>query len=334
MAQPHPFDALPRHLWKASAEAAREALRHYASAEQRVQLRTAISLGTAAEHLLMACVAHMDPALLADRNSASSQVAFSRANTSGTFDIHLVKTITPGAALNLIEQHRSALGITADVTFVMQTRNSAAHLAMTDTEDIVEAVIRLSRIVAKLHTVLSDFDEADYWGARLEPFVTKLRDDRATSTQRSYTAKRLAAEAHYEELVGGLDDEQRTTIIRTMEGRAPSEYAEHTEGVSYQQIECPACHNTGYQHYSTDRLEDYKTEVDYDRDGNAENAYVTVSVLWSPLAFECPVCDLRLSPSEAAITPGIESFIDKDSETLTDQEFAEYMSDYEPEFDR
>jgi len=74
----------------------------------------------------------------------------------------------------------------------------------------------------------------------------------------------------------------------------------------------------------------------YDREGNAENGYVLVSVEWIPLAFECPVCGLDLTEDEVVLVDGIEPFIGDDKATLEDEALRSYLGfdDYESDFDR
>jgi hypothetical protein len=325
----HRFDLLPMQLWHASAEAARHAASNYTTDERYERIAASMALGTATEHLLMAVIADLDPALLADARHAASRVALSRANTIGRLDAHAVRTISYGEALTLIEQSQKT-GIKEDVDFVMQTRNAAAHLALTNPNDMHDALIRLVRIVSALNELLPDnYTDDGYWGEHLRDLIVKLADAGTTEIQHSFTSKRLAAKARYEALINPLPEDQRAAFVAMLEAKPPTTVADRSDLIEYavESKDCPACGSGGYIHWSLHPLEDYKEVFDFDKDGTPELAALTVSVQWRPYVFECPVCGLGFKPREVALMDGVESTIKEDSHTLSNEEFHEIMRD-------
>lgn len=323
-----PFAALPHTLWEASASSARFAVSRFNGETPEELRQAALSVGIAAEYLLMGAVASIDPALLADKNSVPSMLALSRHNKTGRLDITSLRTVNWGQALKLLTSADPSLNIVKDFDGLMNTRNAAAHLAMYDPENLAGAAVALARVVGVLHAFYPDESEAEYWGDDLAALVDELRAERANEIELSYLAKIAAAVERYKKLVGNLDEAQRGPLVIALESRPPRRVVIGIDGVSIITLDCPACQNRGYLHRAMTRLEDYETHVDYDKDGVPEGAHVTVSVAYEAVIFECPVCDLLLDSEEVMDLPGAAPFVDEAGETLTDDEMRDYMNDW------
>lgn len=331
----HPFDNFSTQLWEASAHAARFLVSEYQSTDRHALLRASLSLGLAAEQLMMACVAEMDTALLASKTSAPTMVALSKANKTGVLDPHTVKTISWREALLILRHVDAKFGVASDLEFVMDTRNAAAHIAMVDSADLAEAVLKLVHVVGALHAYLPTKNEDDYWGPTHLAVVTGLRDARADRVQSAYDAKILAAKEAFDRLNAALSAGDQASVAILLESRPPNLMPSGQDGSESERAECPACGRQGHLHYSLLHLEDYEEEVDYDSDGHAENVYVMVSVEWEPIEFECGVCGLQLTSDEVILVPGIATFIADEKHVLDGDELRAYSGydDYERDFD-
>lgn len=333
----HPFDSLPARLWEASASSARYAVSHYADADNQVLIRAALSLGHAAEQLIMACVASVDPALLADGKFPAARYALSKGNVSGTLDIHTLRTITWGDGYTLLRQIDPKLKEPTDIKFVMETRNAAAHIALVDPADLADALVKLAHAVGQLHSLVPAFVQNDYWGPTHLSVVTGLRDARADKVKTELDAKLLAATEYFGTLFPSMSAADRETVLVTMEARKPSRTVSGRDGDAWEPQECPACGRLGYLHYALENQEDFEEIPDHDKYGNVENVHVVVSVEWIPLAFECPVCGLDLEEDEVVLVDGIETFIAEEKVPLEDDALRSYWGydeDYERDFER
>ncbi|MGN7970207.1 hypothetical protein [Microbacterium sp. 22296] len=332
---PHPFDALPKRLWDASASSARYAVSHYADADDQVLIRAALSLGHAAEQLIMACLATIDTALLADGKIATSRYALSKGNATGALNIHTLRTTTWGEGYSVLRQVDPKLGEPHDIKFVMETRNAAAHIAMVDSADLAEAVVKLAHTVGLLHGLLPGFVEDDYWGPTHLPVVTGLRDARADKVKLELDAKLLAATEYSASLFPAMSEADRETVLITMEARKPTRTVSGRDGDVWERHPCPACNRSGYLHYALEHQDDHEEIPEYDSDGHVEGVYVEVSVEWIPLAFECPVCNLDLDEDEVVLVDGIDAFIAEDKVVLDRDEMRAYYGyDEACEFER
>lgn len=332
----HPFDALPQRLWEASASSARYVVSHYADPDQHVLLRAALSLGHAAEQLIMACVASVDTALLAEGKTASARFALSKGNATGALDLHSLRTTTWGEGYAVLRQLDPKLGDPHDIRFVMETRNAAAHIALVDLADLAEAVVKLAHVVGLLHGLIPAFKEDDYWGPTHLPVVTGLRDARADRVKLALDAKVLAAAEYFAALFPTMGAPDREAVLIAMEARKPTRTVHGRDGDVWERHACPACNRSGYLHYALENQEDYEEIPDFDREGNVENVYVMVSVEWIPRAFECPVCGLDLTDDEVVLLDGIEPFMGDDKATLEGDALRSHFGydNYEPDFDR
>lgn len=333
----HPFDTLPARLWEASASSARYAVSHYAHSDTQVLIRAALSLGHATEQLIMACVASVDPALLADGKLPAARYALSKGNATGVLDIHSLRTITWGEGYTLLRQIDPKLKEPHDIKFVMETRNAAAHIALVDSADLAEAVVRLAHAVGQLHALVPTFVEDDYWGPAHLSVVTGLRDARADKVKMDLDAKLLAATEYFEALFPSMSAADRETVLVTMEARKPTRTVSGSDDDVWERHECPACARSGYLHYAVEQQEDFEEIPDHDKYGNVENVHVVVSVEWIPFAFECPVCGLDLEEDEVVLVDGIDAFIAVDKVILEDDALRAYWGydeDYERDFER
>lgn len=332
---PHPFDALPKRLWEASAASARYAVSNYADTDDQVLIRAALSLGHAAEQLIMACLASVDTALLADGKVPSARFALSKGNTSGVLSIHTLRTSTWGEGYTVLRQVDPKLSEPTDIRFIMETRNAAAHIALVDSADLAESVVKLAHTVGLLHAMLPGFVEDDYWGPTHLAVVTGLRDARADKVKLELDAKLLAATEYFGTLFPAMSQADRETVLITMEARKPTRTVSGRDGDVWERHPCPACARSGYLHYAVEHQDDHEEIPEYDSEGHVEGVYVEVSVEWIPLAFECPVCNLDLNEDEVVLVDGIDAFIAEDKVALDSDEMRAYYGyDEASEFER
>lgn len=303
----HPFESMAADLWTASSLSARQTLTNHNSADHHALRTAAVAAGAAVEHLLMACVASIDTALLADRSSHYSSVSLSRNNHTGQLDPRRLKTITWGNAAGILEVVDPGMSTLRDqLRRVMDCRNAAAHVAIAHAADVLDVAGCLAHIVEVLHRFLPDLPEHRYWGHHHYDLARTLRDARASAVERSYSTKVAVHAERFELMLPDVSPAERQAVYALMEARSPrrsgaDQYADGTD-----RHPCPACFRSGYLHHRITLLDDQKEDGrEYDEMGILIGASFSVSLEWGPLGFECPVCDLELTLEEVAFVPDI-----------------------------
>lgn len=292
----HPFDNLPKQLWLSSQQAARRAVLKHTHSDPFERVLSAVLMGVATETLLMACVASIEVSLLA--NDAPSKVNLTRkGNPTGKLSPTGLKTISWDEARKIVyEQDKTGLkALEADIRVIMNTRNSAAHAALTDSDDLGTSVVKLVNVVALLHPHL-DFEEADFWGAQIAPMVAELKDKLTTKIRQAKLAKIINAEKAFEQVRERfpgdlLDIYVQTALERPLPSFLEGEESEHEK---VEQEECPSCGFNGTLFFvgydDGEVVKQYHDQFD--------ETYIETYVQFAVHAFVCPVCNLSLDYTE------------------------------------
>lgn len=238
---------LAGRLYWASQESARRTMARYVADQDHDLIEAAQSAGAAAEYLLRALLCLHDPALLAARNHPASAIALSRANVNSALDTRGLRTISFGEALELVRLIYPATNIDSDFRFVMELRNAAAHMAMTDRESLKHAALRLVQIVSKVHIHLNR-SEDDYWGDSLATLIRTMKDERATALSRTVEAKFTRARQVIAELTRELSPGDAEAVLIAREGRSV-----RWAGDDEEEHACPVCRRSGRLVVSIDR---------------------------------------------------------------------------------
>lgn len=284
--------AIPVRLYNASRESARRAFARFTEDYEADRLEAALLAGSAAEYLLRAVIAAHDPLLLADRH-VPSQIALSRANTGSALDLRGTRTIGTSQVLEVLRAIHPGLAVDADLRFVMDHRNAAAHLALVDAAQLNALMVRLVQVVEKLHTLI-DRQEAHYWGVDLDSVVAAMKSERASELQQVIEVKYARARALLDELTSGLSEPGRELILEARESR-PVRWA--VLDAEDEPTECPVCGRTGWTSYAEDR-----DDAEFDSDVEPDGAYQT-AIYSTAVMFQCPVCGLVLEANEIGRVP-------------------------------
>lgn len=290
-----PVGMLGENFFRASRAAARSALLTHTETRPEVQLRCALEVGAAAEWLVRALLAKGSVALLADRRSKNSLLALANVRAlPSSMDHTTLRSITTQEVVDLLVVTHPTLGISRDVTGIMDVRNSAAHMALVTERSLHEAVRRLVRLVSVIVPELPDDDVDEFWGEQLAPVAHRIASDFDNETAARVASKIAAAQQRIRELTAKLPPESVDATLDALQDRqVPEEILEDTEDVQH---ECPACGRNSWLTYIKYR-DDGHMEAEYDDEGAPERAYMVFEVTLVPALLQCPVCELNLDGS-------------------------------------
>jgi len=167
-------------------------------------------------------------------------------------------------------------------------------MALVDGAALETAAIALTTIVAALHPFLGA-DEADYWGKDLADVVQVLKDERSNAIQRSVSALIAERRSQLESVLEGLEGLERQRMMAFLQAREVAlEPAERHKLVDQR---CPACESDGVATYG---LEEGEPEAHYRERSDGDWAEYSWGRTLFPyaLAFNCPVCGLRLDDTQ------------------------------------
>jgi hypothetical protein len=248
---------------------------------------------TALEQLAKAVLAQMNPTFIAAndfdsllRFSDHSQHVLPKANPrtiTATEAIDRVSRFVP-----IVGNEKSQLGLQVAV------RNGVAHLGVVSHADAKGALPSYLKASEALRNELG-MSRKDYW-KEFESVVDSSLEEHVTEVRLHVETALAAARAEYDNRYGGLDATDRETMLKVIEASYPplSRYEEDV-------IECPVCDRTAVVagNYTTD------WDVDFDRDGQPEGAYVTVTL--HPSYLHCRICQLELSGEDELQAAGVPS---------------------------
>lgn len=249
----------------------------------------------------------------------------SRANSTGPITPSDLRTVAISEVWKRLRQINTRLTpqVIASNEQVMNVRNAAAHMALVDTAELEKAARALISIVEVLHPI-GNRDEGAFWPDSLRDSVQLLRLNIATVAQRRAQAKIDVAREHYRSLLQGMmpGEQERTQVF--LEERGVHFVAR--ERLRKEPAQCPACGRRGTVTYIVDEGE---PEHAFDESpGGMFLDYGWSRVLsFSAAIFQCPVCNLQLSPDEFAGVD-LDVVLDVESEDIEDP-----YADWEPDED-
>lgn len=285
----------------------REALRYFTSDDDDELLHAATSIGMASELLLKLFIGRTSAALLADKGHADSLLLLAGHPVTSDMPLSAFRSITAGQALTLTKK----MGITIPgpsgdfAPFVV--RNSAAHLATVDTDELTKA-IELHATLTKGVFGLLNIDSKSFWGEDNWVAVEQLIEDKHNKDQARYTAKLSAAKQRFEALSHTLGPAVLEAFRAARTTRVSISFSSGTdEAVDFN---CPACGSVGQIIY---HVQD-EGSVHYEPGGGA-----WMDQMADPTYFECPICDLELEQDEVYRIPGAEDYIPDGREIEEDE---------------
>lgn len=285
----------------------REALRYFTSDDNDELLHAATSIGMASELLLKLFIGRTSTALLADKGHADSLLLLAGHPVASDMPLSSFRSITAGQALTLAKK----MGVTIPgppgdfAPFVV--RNSAAHLATVDSDEITEAV-ELHATLTQAIFVHLNIDPKSFWGEGSWAAVEQLIEDKHNKDQARYTAKISAAKQRFDALSQTLGSTILEAFRATRTPRVSIGFSIGTdEAVDF---DCPACGSVGQIIYN---IQD-EGSVHYEPGGGA-----WMDQMADPVYFECPICELELEQNDVYRIPGAEDYI-PDGRELEDSE--------------
>ncbi|WP_295792138.1 hypothetical protein [uncultured Microbacterium sp.] len=299
-------------LYRASRHEAGTALARFTSDEQQDRRVASIAAGAAAEYLLACVVVNIDPVLLADPTDIPSAVTLSRRNPTQALNPRKFRSATWGRQVAIVQEVHQALNIREDIRFLLELRNAAVHVALTDKKELTDAVSRMVRVVDTLLPLVPQHKESDYWGARL-PVAVEMRDKRSTAVRQRVAAKLAEARARYRSRVTALvlGEAAEAALLLALEA---SPVAAIVDDSAQEPATCPACSRQGELSYLKVRSDEVQSEVVYDRDLTPEDIVYFHTVIGTPVLFQCPVCELELDGEELNGFDHLTDEIDLDDE--------------------
>lgn len=301
-------------LGRSSKRHSREALRCFTSAEEIDLLHAATSVGMASELLLKLFIGKTSLELLADKGHTDSLLMLAAHPSVANRPVSAFRSIAAGQALTLAKRMGLAVPGPAGEFSPFVVRNSAAHLAMIDTEELAEAVERHAALAGAIFDHLN-IDPKSFWGEDHWPTVEQLIVAKVDRDWARYTAKVAAAKGRFVELSERLGPSTLAALRAVSKPRTSISFGIGTdESIDFA---CPACGSTGQIIYL---LED-EGLVQFESDGAHWIEQTAV-----PMFFECPICELELGDDEAYRISGAEDYVPEGREV--DDEELDRM-DYE-----
>jgi hypothetical protein len=266
---------------------ARLALELFASPDLDEMLQAAISTGTAVELVAKAYLASVTPSLLAFRGHRDSLLLLGGRSVHVEDTATSMRSIQAGEALQLVKHLHPELPGDLNDPPPLRVRNAAAHMALVDAEELRQAIVQMARLIGALLPLL-ELDPDPFWGRRAAAVVKSLLDEAQSEISRLVQVKRATAEARIDRLtaaVGGPN--QIEPFLELLEAVTPPN-SEHVE-----EQWCPICEHRGWLgcYVKTGPI-----EVDYDREGHPEGAWVPRFAY--PSTFTCPVCQFEIEEEE------------------------------------
>lgn len=308
---------------------------NYKTSDEHTELKVALCLGLATEYLVMSALASLDVSLLADDKSPYSKLALSRANVGTSLDIKQLRTVTYGAAMKLLWQHKQFIS-QDNVRAVMNTRNAAAHMAMATQKENGDGLTAMLTVVSSLHKYLTAFSEADYWGVDCLPVVQNLLNEQASRVEAQYNRQVLEAKGRFRALSEGVASTELEHVYTSLEARLVQEAEEWDASVRVPEVRsCPACMRAGRITWTRFLLDDFEQVETYESAMGNDAPAVSVNVERVAVAFKCLVCSLELERSGVTVLLGGDSsYLEEERYLLSQEEMASYyerLQEYEPD---
>lgn len=321
------MDRLGAHLQHQARYAARSVLANYTTEEPYDRLRCAIEAGAAAEWLVRALLANANPALLAEPRRHDSLLALAGVRPLPDSDLRHLKTVTLTEALDIALKIDPTSSIRADVDFIKDVRNGAAHAGVVAPSSMQETARRLVRVVAAVSPQLG-VDHAEFWGALLAPVAEGILADFEDEIAARVASKIAAARSRVNNLTWNLPKAQADLLLAALEVRAVPHLISSPESEDHE-YSCPACGRRAWLSYLRLPEDTDRYLVDSDRAGEPIEPYFVVPVTLVPSLLQCPVCELVLDETDDELSglEGIEEV--PESEPIIRDVDEYYESDYD-----
>lgn len=277
-------------LRDAARHHARRALRLYKSTSPWDLLDAGADAGGAVELLAKACIATVEPALLAKGGNGLGP-AETMLRLRGhervldpSRDPRLV-TLDATVALDIAQRLFPKFAtVTTGALAALEARNDSLHMGIAVTDRVDAAVAGMARFVAVAIPLLN-LGAEQFWGDEDDVRAAgRVVDARATRVAEVTAAKIGLASARYARLVLRFGDEVvagRATVLLAQHQLRPETRPGFPET-------CPACGNFGWVGIDAD--------FDAERDGDGGWLYLQTDE-WVD-GFECPSCQLQLNSEE------------------------------------
>lgn len=287
-------DLSPEAFYESARSFARTALQaHYARDHRRVTL----DAGTALEHLLKACLVSRSPALLVElKPSKTNYYSLLRLlNIPEGGPLSRVRTISLRDALLRMKAFITPSASEDDLETVVGMRDGTVHAALSD-----EVETHLLTVFAQFTNELlddlgrdrSEFrDRARFWGDQLSVVDALLADARNKVTH-DVEVKLAQARSYFAREFG---EGSRELLELARQRFEPDDYDD-----DQMTADCPACDSLGL----ATGINDVEWEPELAGD---EVVGASPAVWFTPSAFECRVCRLRLDSLAEIVAAGMEA---------------------------
>jgi hypothetical protein len=278
------LDDLHLVLEESAGRHARSALREFTD-EDYGQVAAALHAGIAIEHLAKRCLIEINPVLIAENDLNSILMLSGNGKLSKTRAFQ-IKTISATEACKRVKQLYPSFPYRSGTEFdLFAIRNAAAHLGITDTGPMRQAVQLMVRMLNSLIGILC-LDPAEFWGDSL-PVALELINEAAGEVRTMVAAKYSAASIRLEERMVDLDPAQREAVLRAVSG----EHKWQIEGSLG--WPCPVCHQPAWLECQSEPNGEPQPALD----SAGEPITVAETVLY-PDIFYCSACGLQLDGDE------------------------------------
>lgn len=278
-------------LRDAARHHARRALRLYKSTDPWDLLDAGADAGGAVELLAKACVATVEPALLAKGSGGGLGPAETVLRLRGHGHVldpsrePKIVTLDASVALDIAARLFPKLAkASTGAHAALEARNDALHMGVAVTDRVDAAVAGMARY-AELALPLLNLNPEAFWGDEDDAAAAgRAVDARTTHVAEVAEAKiQLAAKRHAQFLLRLTADEAANVVAALL-----AKHQERLEGRAGFPERCPACENWGWV--------DLDADFDVEPDGDGGHVYFQTGE-WVD-GFECPVCHLELTGEE------------------------------------
>jgi hypothetical protein len=256
------------------------ALSLYVSDNRLELLQAAVAIGAAVEQAAKACVASLEPALLAEKGQVDSVLWLTGHKTLAKTPSTEVRTITGLDAAQIARERKP--GVVApreEVQRAMNVRNSATHMAFVDQVELRAGVPAMVRIVDSIVRAMEE-DREKFWVDRLNA-VDELITQRLAEVSQVVSAKMAVARELIDRLTRGLGSDTKALVLAARARKRV--FSDHEEPRP-----CPVCGQEGWLICGT-----YEEDLGIDPDGRSWFRK------WAePISFDCSVCELTLDGFE------------------------------------
>ena len=284
-----PEEVVP-FLCDAAQHRARRALRLYKSTDPWDLLDAGADAGGAVELLAKACIATVEPALLAKGGSGltPAETMLRLRGHSRVLDPDReprLVTLDATVAIDIAERLFPKLTtVSSGARAALDARNDSMHMGIAIPERVDAAVAGMARFVVAALPVLN-LRPQEFWADEDDlKAAGRAVDTRTTHIADVAKAKIELAAARHARFLLRLTEDEAANVIRALQ----SKHHERIEGRPGYPERCPACDNYGWV--------DLDADFDAEPDGDGGWTYFQTDE-WVA-GFECPVCQLGLSSEE------------------------------------